>query len=79
MRSTYPDYFEKQKTTDTLPYSTREAHFANYSNKLKLQIGATHRRTRRGVGEGGRPPCLENFQGKLCFQGKRMLLKNPEW
>jgi len=28
MRSTYPDYFEKQKTTDTLPYSTREAHFA---------------------------------------------------
>jgi len=38
----YPDYFEKQKTTDTLPYSTREAHFANYTNKLKLQIGATH-------------------------------------
>ena len=37
MRSTYPDYFEKQKTTDTLPYSTREAHFANYTNKLKLQ------------------------------------------
>jgi len=25
-----------------LPYSTREAHFANYTNKLKLQIGATH-------------------------------------
>jgi len=23
-------------------YSTREAHFANYTNKLKLQIGATH-------------------------------------
>jgi len=42
MRSTYPDYFEKQKTTDTLPYSTREAHFASYTNKLKLQIGATH-------------------------------------
>jgi len=42
MRSTYPDYFEKQKTTDALPYSTREAHFANYTNKLKLQIGATH-------------------------------------
>jgi len=39
MRSTYPDYFEKQKTTDILPYSTREAHFANYANKLKLQIG----------------------------------------
>ena len=31
----------KLKTTDTLPYSTREAHFANYTNKLKLQIGAT--------------------------------------
>jgi len=42
MRSTYPDYFEKQKTTDTLPYSTGEAHFANYTNKLKLQIGAAH-------------------------------------
>jgi len=42
MRSTYPDYFAKQKTTDTLPYSTRQAHFANYTNKLKLQIGATH-------------------------------------
>jgi len=42
MRSTYPDYFEKQKTTDSLPYSTREAHFSSYTNKLKLQIGATH-------------------------------------
>jgi len=42
MRSPYPDYFEKQKTTHTLPYSTREAHFANYTNKLKLHIGATH-------------------------------------
>jgi len=42
MRSPYPDYFEKQKTADTLPYSTREAHFANYTNKLKLQTGATH-------------------------------------
>ena len=42
MRSPYPDYFEKQKTTDTLPYSTREAHFANYTNELKLQIGATN-------------------------------------
>jgi len=34
MKSPCPDYFEKQKTTDTLPYSTREAHFANYTNKL---------------------------------------------
>jgi len=42
MRSTCPDYFEKQKTIDTLPHSTREAHFANYTNKLKLQIGTTH-------------------------------------
>ena len=24
-------------------------------------------------------PRLENFQGKLCFQGKQKLLKNPEW
>ena len=24
------------------------------------------------------PPGLEKFQGKLCFQGKRELLKNPE-
>jgi len=30
---------------------------------------------RRGGWEGGRPPCLEKFQGKLCFQGKRKLLK----
>ena len=35
-----------------------------------------HRRTRRGVGGGGRPPGLEKFQGKLCFQGKGKLLKN---
>jgi len=37
-----------------------------------------------GVGGGGwgeRPPPhgLEKFQGKLCFQSKRKLLKNPEW
>jgi len=42
MKSTYPDYFEKQETTDTLLYSSREAHLANCTNKLKLQIGATH-------------------------------------
>jgi len=35
-----------------------------------------HRRTRRG---GGRPPRLEKFQDKPCFQGKSKLLKNPEW
>jgi len=30
-------------------------------------------------GRGGRPPPgFEKFQGKLCFQGKRNLLKNPE-
>ena len=39
----------------------------------------SHRRTRWGVGGGGRPSGLEKFQGKLCFQGKRQLLKNPEW
>jgi len=34
----------------------------------------------RGGGLGGPlPPGLEKFQGKLCFQGKRKLLKNPEW
>jgi len=42
MRSPYPDYFEKQKTTDILPYSTRKAYFASYTKTLKLQIGATH-------------------------------------
>ena len=36
-----------------------------------------HRRTRRGSG-GSASPCPEKFQGKLCFQGKRKLLKNPE-
>jgi len=34
-----------------------------------------HRRARRG---GGRLHGLKNFQGKLCFQGKSKLLKNPE-
>ena len=43
---------------------------------MKYTVG--HRRTRRVVGGGGRPPGLENFQGKLCFQGKRKMLKNPE-
>jgi len=34
----------------------------------------------RGGGRGGgRPPGIEKFQGKLCFQGKRKLIKNPEW
>jgi len=37
---------------------------------MKYTVG--HRRTRRVVGEGGRPPGLENFQGK------RKMLKNPE-
>ena len=38
-----------------------------------------HRRTRRGAGGGGLPPGLEKFQGKLCFQGNRKFLKNPEY
>ena len=38
----------------------------------------SHRRTRRGGGGSGRPPGLEKFQGKLCFQGNRKFLKNPE-
>ena len=29
-------------------------------------------------GGGGRPPKLKKFQGKLCFQGNRKFLKNPE-
>jgi len=34
---------------------------------------------RGGVSEGAAaPPGFEKFQGKLCFQGKRKLLKNPE-
>ena len=37
-----------------------------------------HKRTRWGSGRAA-ANWLENFQGKLCFQGKRKLLKNPEW
>jgi len=34
---------------------------------------------RRGIGGSSAPPAgLENFQGNLCFQGKRKLLKNSE-
>jgi len=32
----------------------------------------------RGGRRGFRPPGLEILQGKLCFQAKRKLLKNPE-
>jgi len=35
--------------------------------------------TRRGVGRGGRPPVLKNFRANSIFQGKRKLLKNPEY
>jgi len=31
-----------------------------------------------GSGGGYRPPGLKKNQGKLCFQGKRKLLKSPE-
>jgi len=42
-------------------------------------ISKKHRCTRREGGErGGSPPGLEKFEGKLCFQGKRKLLKNLE-
>jgi len=34
---------------------------------------------RSGGSVGRPPPGLEKFHGKLCFQGKRKLLKNPEW
>jgi len=40
------------------------------------QDGYNHRRTRRGVGEGCRPPGLENFQGKLCFSGQAQVAQN---
>jgi len=66
MRSTYPDYFVKQKTTDTLPYSTREAHFANYTNKLKLQIGA--RTVARNWSTGGIYVCLGGLYVRLTFK-----------
>jgi len=46
--------------------------------KKRRKCDLDHRRTRRGVGGGGRPPGLENFQGKLCFQGNRKFFKNPE-
>jgi len=65
MRSTYPDYFEKQKTTDTLPCSSREAHFTNYTNKLKLQIGATHTSRYMSV----------YFRSLLCIE----LIGKSEW
>jgi len=42
-------------------------------------MGRGHRRTRQRIGGGGRPQGLENFLGSLCFQGKRKLLKNPEY
>ena len=45
-----------------------------YLTYLAIDPTCCHRRTRRGVGRGGRPPRLEKFQGKLCFQGKRQLL-----
>ena len=33
-----------------------------------------------GVRGGGvAAPWIEKFKGKLCFQGKRKLLKIPEW
>jgi len=44
---------------------------APYNLPWRASVSSHHRRTRRGVGGGGRPPGLENFQGKLCFQGKR--------
>ena len=73
MRSTYPDYFEKQKTTDTLPYSTREVHFANYTNKLKLQIGATHTSRYRSVYFWSTVP--KKLKSLLCIE----LISKSEW
>jgi len=54
---------------------------------MDLRIGQIHRGrcdvTSIGVRGGGlgaaaAPPGLKNFQGKLCFQGNRKFLKNPE-
>ena len=48
---------------------------ASYAIYLAIHIGV-----RGGGSRGGAaaPPGLENFQGKLCFQGKHNFLKNPE-
>jgi len=49
-------------------------HFLFLALSKGIDIGV------RGGGAVGAvaPPRLENFPGKLCFQGKRKLLKNPE-
>jgi len=70
--------FHKRETGVELPfYESIRGNFMVFKIDLK-QIYCSHRRTRQGVGEGGRLPGLENFQGKLCFQGKHKLFKNPE-
>jgi len=53
--------------------------FSKHSLKNLFEV-TTHTGAHIGVrGGGGRlPPGLEKFQGKLCFQGNRKFLKNPE-
>ena len=53
-------------------YSVQEA--ARSADSWSIIIGV------RGGCSGGAaaPSEFEKFQGKLCFQGKRKLLKNPE-
>ena len=52
---------------------------SNIDTVLSSRVMTDHRRTRRrGAWGVEAPSVLEKFQGKLCFQGKRKLLKNPE-
>jgi len=56
-------------------------HLIRFARNGSIQRSLTldHRRTRRGGGGGAAAhPGLEKFQGKLCFQGNRKFLKNPE-
>ena len=53
------------------PLTQRTSHKVPNVNNLM------HRRTRRGIGEGGRPPWLENFQSKLCFSGQAQVAQKP--
>ena len=54
-----------------------EGHIINVV-ALKVPVVTESKAYEAGGEGGGRPPGLENFQGKLCFQGKHKLLKNPE-
>jgi len=51
-----------------------------YNNRNRRQKIFNWGALRVGIqGGGAAAPQLEKFQGKLYFQGKHNLLKNPEW